>query len=53
MAKTSQQSTLTIGQLAQRTGLAITAIRFYEEQELVFPTRNSCLLYTSPSPRDS
>jgi len=41
MVKVRQQSTLTIGQLADRTGLAITAIRFYEEQELVFPTRNS------------
>ena len=41
MAGSRAQSTLTIGQLAERTGLAITAIRFYEEQELVFPSRNS------------
>lgn len=40
-AKKPSQHTLTIGQLAQRTGLAITAIRFYEEELLVFPVRNA------------
>ncbi len=32
---------LTIGTLANRTGVAITAIRFYEEQGLLFPGRNA------------
>ena len=40
-AKNPSQHTLSIGQLAERTGLAITAIRFYEEELLVFPVRNS------------
>lgn len=31
---------LSIGQIADRTGLAVSAIRFYEEQGLVFPDRN-------------
>ncbi len=31
---------LTIGQVAERTGLATSAIRFYEEQGLVSSTRN-------------
>ncbi|MDG2341166.1 MAG: redox-sensitive transcriptional activator SoxR [Paracoccaceae bacterium] len=31
---------LTIGQVAERTGLATSAIRYYEEQGLVFPFRN-------------
>ncbi|MBV1868500.1 MAG: redox-sensitive transcriptional activator SoxR [Marinosulfonomonas sp.] len=31
---------LTIGQLAERTGLAVSAIRFYEEKGLVKPDRN-------------
>ena len=30
-----------IGFVAARTGLAVSAIRFYEEAELVFPQRNS------------
>ncbi|MDA5556074.1 redox-sensitive transcriptional activator SoxR [Shimia sp. MMG029] len=30
---------LTIGQVAERTGLAPSAIRFYEEQGIVFPHR--------------
>ena len=30
---------LTIGQVAQRTGLAVSAIRYYEEEGLVFPLR--------------
>ena len=32
---------LTIGQVADRTGLATSAIRYYEEEGLVFPFRNS------------
>ena len=31
---------LSIGDVAERTGLAVSAIRFYEEQGLVHPTRN-------------
>ncbi|MET1414679.1 redox-sensitive transcriptional activator SoxR [Roseibium sp. HPY-6] len=32
---------LSIGELAERTGLAVSAIRFYEEKGLVHPIRNS------------
>ena len=32
---------LSIGQVADRTGLAVSAIRFYEEQGLVHPFRNA------------
>ena len=32
---------LTIGQIAERTGLAVSAIRFYEDQGLVHPHRNA------------
>lgn len=32
---------LTIGALADRTGLAVSAIRFYEEKGLIAPVRNS------------
>ena len=32
---------LTIGDLADRTGLAVSAIRFYEDQGLVAPPRNA------------
>lgn len=32
---------LTIGQVAERTGLATSAIRYYENEGLVFPFRNS------------
>lgn len=31
---------LTIGQVAERTGLATSAIRYYEDMHLVFPFRN-------------
>lgn len=31
---------LGIGQVSERTGLSVSAIRFYEEKELVFPIRN-------------
>jgi MerR family redox-sensitive transcriptional activator SoxR len=34
-------STISIGQLASRTGLAVSAIRYYEEQGLVAPERNA------------
>ena len=33
--------TISIGQLADRTGLAVSAIRYYETQELVSPERNT------------
>lgn len=36
----SSQDRLSIGQLAQRTGLAVSAIRFYESKGLVNPIRN-------------
>ncbi len=32
---------LSIGEVAERTGLSVSAIRFYEEEGLVTPTRNS------------
>jgi MerR family redox-sensitive transcriptional activator SoxR len=32
---------LTIGQVAQRTGLSVSAIRYYETQGLVVPLRNA------------
>lgn len=32
---------LTIGFVAERTGLAVSAIRYYEEQGLVHPSRNA------------
>ncbi|PVB60751.1 redox-sensitive transcriptional activator SoxR [Labrenzia sp. 011] len=32
---------LTIGELAERTGLSVSAIRFYEEKGLVHPSRNA------------
>ncbi|MCR9261131.1 MAG: redox-sensitive transcriptional activator SoxR [Pseudomonadaceae bacterium] len=35
------ESRITIGAIAERTGLSISAIRFYESQGLVTPTRNS------------
>ena len=35
------RSQITIGQLAARTGLAVSAIRFYEEKGLVHPDRNA------------
>ena len=43
------QELLSIGELSRRTGMSVSAIRFYEAQGLV----KACLLYTSPSPRDS
>ncbi len=33
-------STLSIGQLAKRTGMSVSAIRFYETKGLLFPERN-------------
>jgi len=35
------ETRITIGAIAQRTGLSISAIRFYESQGLVSPTRNA------------
>jgi len=35
------QKTISIGALARRTGVAVSALRFYEEKELVFPERNA------------
>jgi MerR family redox-sensitive transcriptional activator SoxR len=35
------QKLLTIGQLAARTGLAVSAIRYYETQGLIAPLRNA------------
>ena len=32
---------LSIGQISERTGLAVSAIRYYEDQGLVFPVRRS------------
>lgn len=32
---------LSIGQVAERTGLAVSAIRFYETEGLISPTRNA------------
>lgn len=37
----SRDDWLSIGQIAERTGLAISAIRYYETQGLVAPDRNS------------
>jgi MerR family redox-sensitive transcriptional activator SoxR len=34
-------STISIGQLAKRTGISVSAIRYYEEQGLVAPERNA------------
>ena len=34
-------STISIGQLARRTGISVSAIRYYEEQGLVAPERNA------------
>ncbi len=34
-------TTISIGFLAERTGLAVSAIRYYEEQGLVHPERNA------------
>lgn len=39
--KTAKIQNLTIGQLAERTGLAVSAIRFYESRGLVSPGRNA------------
>lgn len=38
---TSKSGVLTIGQVAERTGLPISTIRFYEDKGLVFPIRNA------------
>ena len=41
MRKPASVSLLSIGQLSDRTGLAITAIRFYEAEGLVISQRNA------------
>lgn len=40
-SRKSSQDELSIGQIAARTGIAITAIRFYEKEGLLQPMRNS------------
>lgn len=35
------QKTISIGTLSRRTGVAVSALRFYEEKGLVFPERNA------------
>ena len=35
------QKTISIGALARRTGVAVSALRFYEEKGLVFPERTA------------
>jgi len=35
------EKTISIGQLAERTGLAVSAIRYYEARGLVSPERNA------------
>ena len=37
----AQRAGLSIGALAERTGMAVSAIRYYEEQGLVSPWRNA------------
>ena len=39
--KRSAKPLLSIGAIASRTGLAITAIRFYESEKLITPSRNA------------
>lgn len=39
--KSLQRRGLSIGQIAERTGLAVSAIRFYEAEGLVFPGRSA------------
>lgn len=38
---TIDRDVLTVGELAARTGVATSALRFYEERGLLHPTRNS------------
>ena len=37
----SPKASMSIGEVAERTGLSVSAIRFYETEGLVFPSRNS------------
>ena len=41
MARTRGSDLLSIGDLAARTGLSVSAIRFYETKGLVTPARNA------------
>ena len=44
---------MNIKQASEQSGVSSPNIRFYEKEGLLTPARNrSCLLYTSPSPRD-
>ena len=38
---------LTVGEVAARSGVAVTALHFYESKGLIKSQRNACLLYTS------
>ena len=38
--KISSADWMTIGQVSERTGLATSAIRYYEDERLIFPTRD-------------
>ncbi len=40
-SRRSIEKTISIGQLAERTGLAVSAIRYYETQNLIHPERNT------------
>lgn len=40
MTQPSRAASLTIGDLSRRTGLSVSAIRFYEEKGLVHPVRS-------------
>lgn len=41
MTKTTRDGLLTIGAVADRTGVAVSAIRFYEEEGLIFAERSA------------
>lgn len=41
MTTATPASTLTIGAVAERTGVAVSAIRFYEEEGLIFAERSA------------
>jgi MerR family redox-sensitive transcriptional activator SoxR len=39
--RSTQPNTISIGELSKRTGLAITAIRYYEQEHLITSARNA------------
>ena len=41
MVKKADTKYLSIGQIAKRTGLSVSAIRYYETEKLVYPIRNA------------